>query len=798
MVAGLALVNTGPAVWAIADRTMVDGATVTVTDADTSQTHTVVAESSDAAVVGVSVSEEELTLTAESVGGADVRVTAGDGSGASNATSTPVTFRVTVVSSNSRPVVAAIADVEVGNGSTAVRDVTVMDADASDTHTVTAVSGNTSVATVSVTGKRVTVRGVGGGTATVTVRATDDSGASNATSAARTFTVTVSNTRPVVASIANRTVSNGSTSAVDVTVTDADAGDAHTVTAASGDTSVAPVTVSGKRVTVRGRGCGTATVTVHATDDSGAWNATSAARTFTVTVPNDRPVVGPITGIEVANGSTATRDVTVTDDACGGVAHTLMAVSSDTSVATVTVTGNRITVRGVGRGTATITVKATDASGASNATSALATFLLGIARRCFETVADPVARRGGASLADCLMSGLAVYGLKYASLLKFDEAARGDDAVRSNLRRLYGVSRVPSDTRMRERLDEVDPESLRSCYRRLFAALQPGKGLEGFACLDGHYLLSVDGTGHHSSKKVHCPNCCEKHHRDGTTTYYHMMLGAVLVHPEEREVFPLAPEPIAKTDGSKKNDCERNAAKRLLGDVRREHPHLKLVVVEDALASNGPHIELLRKLDMRFVLGAKPGDHAFLFEWVDNTPGTRTAEFAGEDGVRHRFRWLNGAPLNDANFDLEVNFLEYREISAQGRERRFSWVTDLPVGEDNLMELMRAGRARWRIENETFNTLKNQGYAFGHNFGHGDKHLSTVLAHLMMLAFLIDQIQQRCCAVFRRARARAKRPKYLWEQVRAAFLLVAVPDWETPYALATKDRVAAVAVVDTS
>ena len=101
-------------------------------------------------------------------------------------------------------------------------------------------------------------------------------------------------------------------------------------------------------------------------------------------------------------------------------------------------------------------------------------------------------------------------------------------------------------------------------------------------------------------------------------------------------------------------------------------------------------------------------------------------------------------------------------------------------------------------ENETFNTLKNQGYAFGHDFGHGGKHLSTVLAHLMMLAFPIDRIQQRCCAVFRRARARAKRPKYLWEQVRGAFLLAAVPDRETLYALATKDGVVAVAVNDTS
>jgi len=102
----------------------------------------------------------------------------------------------------------------------------------------------------------------------------------------------------------------------------------------------------------------------------------------------------------------------------------------------------------------------------------------------------------------------------------------------------------------------------------------------------------------------------------------------------------------------------------------------KLVVVEDGLASNGPHIEQLGALDMRFILGAKPGDHAFLFEWVDKTPATRTAEFAGEDGVRHRFRWLNGAPLNDANFGIEVNFIEYREVRPGGRERRFSWVTE--------------------------------------------------------------------------------------------------------------------------
>ena len=235
--------------------------------------------------------------------------------------------------------------------------------------------------------------------------------------------------------------------------------------------------------------------------------------------------------------------------------------------------------------------------------------------------------------------------------------------------------------------------------------------------------------------------------------------------------------PILKKDGARKNDCERNAATRLLEDVRREHPHLKLIVVEDGLASNGPH--LLKGLDLRFILGAKPGDHKFLFEWVNSAPSVEHQEFTDENDIRHEFRY--GVPLNDTHFDLEVNFLEYWEKRPNGKKQHFSWVTDLPINEENAMQLMRAGRARWKIENETFNTLKNQGYCFEHNFGHGKKNLSTVFAFLMMLAFLIDQIQQRCCKLFRQAQMEARRSSYFWEKVRGLFLNYFLKDWETLY-----------------
>jgi hypothetical protein len=196
-------------------------------------------------------------------------------------------------------------------------------------------------------------------------------------------------------------------------------------------------------------------------------------------------------------------------------------------------------------------------------------------------------------------------------------------------------------------------------------------------------------------------------------------------------------------------------------------------VIEDALSSNAPHIRELQDHKLHYILGVKEGDHGFLFEQV------RQAESAGQvtvcesvdetTGVRHRFRFLNEVPLNESNQDLLVNFLEYWEIQPGGRQQHFSWVTDFRLEEQNVYPIMRGGRARWKIENETFNTLKNQGYQFEHNFGHGKQNLSVVFAVLMMLAFLVDQTQQLCCPLFRMVWKKLGSKKMLWERIRSFF-----------------------------
>ena len=345
------------------------------------------------------------------------------------------------------------------------------------------------------------------------------------------------------------------------------------------------------------------------------------------------------------------------------------------------------------------------------------------------------------SLPDCLMSGLALFALKFPSLLKFEKDSK-NISIKNNLKILYGIDTVPSDTQMRKRLDDVDFKELRKPFKKIFSILQRGKILESYQYLDGNYLLAIDGTGHYSSHTVSCENCCIKQHKDGSVTYYHQLLGASIVYPGNPIVIPLAPEPIIKTDGNNKNDCERNASKRFLADVKREHPHLKLIILEDSLASNGPHLKELQSLDMRYIIGAKEGDHSLLFSWVNASDEVQALEYQDIKGTTHKFRFLNSVPLNDANFDFKVNFLEYWQIDSKRKVTHFSWVTDLFLTKENVDKIMKAGRTRWKIENETFNTLKNQGYNFEHNFGHGEKNLCSVFAMLMMLSFLIDQAQE--------------------------------------------------------
>ena len=397
---------------------------------------------------------------------------------------------------------------------------------------------------------------------------------------------------------------------------------------------------------------------------------------------------------------------------------------------------------------------------------------------------------------DALMSGYAVFSLKMASLLEFEAIIR-KNTDKSNLKNLYQVSRVPSDTQMRTILDEVNPYNFRKVYSTLFARAQRAKCLERFSFFDGKCLLSVDGTGYFLSEEVRCESCIEKYfEKTKKTTYSHQMLCGSIVHPESKTVIPLCPEPICKQD-KKTNDGEKAAMKRFIEKFRQDHPRLPVILIADALHSDSKFIKNLKYFDMDFILSVKPGNNESLFGYVSQWEGLNRLQsytFEEEIGIKikkkriHEFRFANNILLNKQDVNLAINFIDYWETTQwvdqwgelQETKIHFSWVTSIPITTDNIMQLMRGGRCRWKIENETFNTLKTQGYEFEHNFGHGYKNLSTNFAFLMMLAFLCDQLQEMGCKTFQKALQIANNKRRdLWRDFKATYLRTPkIESWE--------------------
>lgn len=396
----------------------------------------------------------------------------------------------------------------------------------------------------------------------------------------------------------------------------------------------------------------------------------------------------------------------------------------------------------------------------------------------FETISDSRSERRYYSLSDTLKSAFAMFSLKSPSLLNFRERTRTEDG---NLQRVYRIGEIPSDTQMRTILDDLPSSSLDYAFAEIHAHLHSSGLLDAYRLKEaaGALVVSVDGVEHFSSTKVHCPCCTVKKHRDGKESYHHAALCAVIVHPQKSEVFPLGLEPIVKHDGSAKNDCERNAAKRLVEHLRQDYANESLLFVEDALYANAPHIEQIRAASphWHYLLAVKPGSHAGLFERFEarkKQMGNRAVashRHTDDDGICYQFEYVNNLALCESSADVRVNMLLCTVRTKKGVRTTFSWVTDIPLTRQNVYALVKAGRARWKIENETFNTLKNQGYHFEHNYGHGKKNLASVLAATMFLAFLVDQLQAAADTLFRKVCSALASKMKFWEALRAVFAI---------------------------
>lgn len=393
-------------------------------------------------------------------------------------------------------------------------------------------------------------------------------------------------------------------------------------------------------------------------------------------------------------------------------------------------------------------------------------------------------RKTNYEIHDPVMSGFACMYFQDPSMLQFQIQLQ-EEQNRNNLQTLFKVKKIPESTLIRTVIDDVESEHFRPIFKDLFTPLQRGKILNSYQIFPNLYLCSIDGSQYFSSEEINCEHCLTATHKDGRISYTHKVLQAAIMHPDKKQVIPLMPEEIRNTDGSKKQDCEVNAGKRLIKSLKKDHPRLGLIIVGDGLFSKQPFITDVLKEGMHYIFAVKPDDHKYLMDWVNAyDPGEiDRQEIVDSKGKTHVYEWVNNVPLNGGNNAINVNFFRYQQIvkDKAGKEKvvyKNSWVTDLEVDLKNVRKLVKGGRCRWKIENECFNTLKNQGYHIEHNYGHGEKNLCFNFYLLTLLAFYFHQIFELTCKIYQECRKKFGSKLAMWETLRSYIKILVFDDWE--------------------
>ena len=383
--------------------------------------------------------------------------------------------------------------------------------------------------------------------------------------------------------------------------------------------------------------------------------------------------------------------------------------------------------------------------------------LLGSLEAVGETILDQ--RQSGGNLKYRLLDGIksafAVFFFLHPSILDFHRAMK-EQKKRNNVETLFGVKDIPSDNQIRTLLDGIKPEAIGPVFNSTLRIADEAGAIKPYRVLDDGVLLALDGLWYYSSKEIHCEHCLKRSH-EGETTYYHSAVAGAIVRPGSNAVLPVMMEPIRNTDGKEKQDCEHEAGKRWLLAHGKEYQWLNVTLLGDDLYSGQPFCEAVLAQKMSFIFTCKCDWHPWLTETVEHS-------FLEEHvvkqwtGLNHQvitYRWINGVPLRDSKDALMVNYL-YMQIKNEKTGKASytnSWVTDKPITGNNVQLLAWCGRARWKIENEHNNVLKNRGYNLEHNFGHGKQHASEIFLLLNLVAFQYHRILELCDEEYQKARA---------------------------------------------
>jgi len=387
------------------------------------------------------------------------------------------------------------------------------------------------------------------------------------------------------------------------------------------------------------------------------------------------------------------------------------------------------------------------------------------------------------SMTEAAIGAFSVFFTQSPSFLSYQKAMEKTKGE-SNAQSLFGIHKTPCDNHIRDLTDEVNPSHVYLMFPYILKGVNEAGYLNEFRTINSDILIALDGVQYFSSNTICCKNCGIKKHKNGQITYSHSAVTPVIVSPGNNKVISLEPEFITPQDGHKKQDCETAAGKRWLKTYGNQYEKLKITILGDDLYSRQPMCDTISEQGFNFILVCKPESHKTLYEWLselDSMGEIETKTVKRRTGKRREtdtYKFINQVPLRDGEDALDVNWCEMTTVLEDGVIiYKNSFITNHKITKSNIIEIVTAGRARWKIENENNNVLKNRGYNLKHNFGHGKKYLSFFLLTLNLSAFLFHTILDMMDKKYQLIRKELPTRKTFFDDIRALTRYILFRSW---------------------
>ena len=377
---------------------------------------------------------------------------------------------------------------------------------------------------------------------------------------------------------------------------------------------------------------------------------------------------------------------------------------------------------------------------------------------------------------ELLRAALAMFIFKSQSRNAVNNDRRHSGEFKANFKKLFQAD-LPHLDAVQDYFKVLPPTELEDLKVKLISRLIENKVFYKHKIF-GHYMVAVDASGMVSCDEDRFGCGLKKESKNGKTTYLYPVLEAKLV-TENGFCISLATEWIINDNNKPydKQDCEQNAFKRLSKKLKQAFPRLPVCILADALYASNPVMDICENNDWKYIITLQDGSLPALQDCLKDDPPTKHNSFIHQpecrvknNSITQEFYWVEDL-LHKKH---TLHYLQCKEtisnqVTNQSSTTNFVRITNLPVERSTVKALSKAGRLRWKIENEGFNEEKNNGYNMQHLYSRTSFNAQQNYYQCLLIAHLINQLLEHTCKIQDLLRCFKKISiKYLWQQLLCA------------------------------